>query len=163
TVASVRSALAHGLPPFAPGKSTGGSTGTASTTTTTGPVSALRTIVDAGRVNDPSETVPFTFPAHAGDVIWISTPDCDTQLTIPQVAAHDVYLFDAHAGDLVHISGPGCDIGPSGNEMTLNTETADGKPAGEVLDCSSGRSLIQRSGTYEIVVNFANHGPGSYS
>ena len=240
TVTSVRSAIAHGVPAFAPQRSTGGSSGTTSTstsTTTTGPVSALRTVVDAGRVNDPSETVPFTFPASAGDVVWIGPPDCDAQLTfalvapngkvvnkdqvtlgvpvcqagrfdlpadgnyqlvanadkkgagsytvpvrfqrkdvvahaaygqklsgnIPQTAAHDVYLFDAHAGDLVHISGPGCDIGPPGTEMTLGTQTEDGKPAGEVLDCTSGRSQIMRSGTYKIIVNFADRGPGSYS
>ena len=238
-VQSVRSNLARGLPAFSatpPGTATEGSS---TTTTVAASASALRTILDIGRVNDPQETVPFPFPAHAGDVIWIGAPQCDDgelefalvdpngkildqndvdmglpvcqagrfDLTIdgtyqlvanadhqrannysvpirfqrrdvvahatygqtlsgdiPQTAAHDVYTLDAQAGDFVHIFGPGCDIGQDEHELTLGFRKADNTAYGGTLDCSQGtQNVIQESGTYEIVVNFANRGPGRYS
>ncbi len=240
-VQSVRSNLARGLPAFSAAPA-GTATGGASTTTTmtvAASGSTLRTIIDVGRVNDAQETVPFAFPAHAGDVIWIGAPQCDDgglefalvdpngktldqndvdmglpvcqagrfdlatdgtyQLVanadhqragnysvpirfqrrdvvahaaygqplsgdIPQTAAHDVYTFDAQAGDVVHIFGPGCDIGQDNREMTLGFRKADGTPSGGILDCTQGtQNLIHDTGTYEIVVNFANRGPGRYS
>ena len=183
--------------------------------------------------------MPFSFPAHAGDVIWIGPPTCDSgglefalvdpngktldqedvdmglpvcqtgrfllpadgdyQLvanadkqrsgsysvpirfqrrdvvahagygqtlsgSIPSTAAHDVYEFDAQAGDIVHISGPGCDIGSDTHEMTVGFTKADGTPYQGTLDCTDGtKNLINDAGTYRVVVNFANRGPGKYS
>ncbi len=233
TVATVRAAITQGLTPFA-GPSN--SSASSSSTTTTVPVGALRTIIDAGRVNSVSETVPFDFPAHAGDVIWIGTPNCDAQLTfalqdpsgtvlnpdqvslgvpgclagrfelktdgtfqlvanadkkgtgsytvpirfqradvvaeatygqtltgtIPMVAAHDVYRFDGHAGDTLHLYGSGCNIGPQNSIVGL--QKVDGTPVGPALDCTPQSGFIlQASGRYQLVVNFSNVGPFSYS
>ena len=232
-VATTRAAIAQGLTPFAGGSAPAPGS---STTTTTQPVGALRTVVDAGRVNATAETVSFGFPAHAGDVIWIGAPNCDAQLTfalkdpsgtvlnadqvslgvpvciagrfvlkadgtyqlvanadkngsgsytvpirfqradvvsqaaygqtitgtIPMVAAHDVYRFDAKAGDQLHLFGAGCNVGPQNSAVGL--QKADGMPVGPVLDCTpQSEYLVQASGSYQLVVNFTNAGPFSYS
>jgi hypothetical protein len=241
-VQSVRAALAKGLPPFSTAAAAPSPSGTTTPTSSAPPTTAapaLRTIVDSGRVNDAHETVTFTFPGHAGDVVWFGAPQCDDgglefalvdpngktldqndvdmglagcqigrvvldadgdyrlvanavrqragsyALTvrfqrrdvvaratygqtlsgmIPQTAAHDVYEFDSHAGDAVHISGPACDIGSGTHEMTVGFTKADGTPYEGVLDCTNdSANPIQETGTFRVIVNFANRGPGRYT
>ncbi len=69
-------ALARGVVPFGP--ATPASPGSTTTTTEAGGGPWLRTVVDVGRVSAPSETPSFSFPGHAGDVIFVGPPPvCD--------------------------------------------------------------------------------------
>ncbi len=224
-------------PPHPPGPTTAG---TSTTTTAAASGSALRTILDVGRVNDAQETVPFAFPAHAGDVIWIGAPPVrrrrarvrtrrpERQDPRSERRRHGAAGLPGRAVRPHHrrrptswwptpttsapttircrsasnagtswrtpctgrrsretsrrprpttctrstrrramsctSSVPGCDIGQDNREMTLGFRKADGTPSGGILDCTQGtQNLIHDSGPYEIVVNFANRGPGRYS
>src|SRR5262249_12061530 len=140
TVQSVREALAHHRPPFSPppgGPSSTGatttSTSTTTTTTATGGGAALRTVVDVGRVNDPHESVPFTFPAHAADVIWIGPPTC------------------ADGGIVCGL------VAPAGK--TLDQDDVDMGLAG----CQAGRFVLPTDGDYQLVANADEQRAGGYS
>jgi len=80
--------------------------------------------------------------------------------TIETRAAHDVYTFTAHAGDVVQISGEGCDLAHG----QLLTGIVD--PKGFDLlgpGCRDGTAAkLTMSGTYSLVINYWNGGPGSY-
>jgi len=72
--------------------------------------------------------------------------------------AHDVYTFTAQAGDLIRVAGDGCDLGP----LVLSIVNAKGA---DMLgpSCRSGSDFrITESGTYQLVVNSADGGVGSY-
>jgi hypothetical protein len=77
---------------------------------------------------------------------------------IEQKGAHDLYTFTANAGDIIQISGPGCAlnsmftgiIGPGGWDMLGP-------------DCRQGNGKkIEKSGTYTLMVNYGDGGPGTY-
>ena len=85
TVRSVHDAVAHHQSAFKPSSSSTTPASNSTATSTPGSEAsgaALRTIVDAGRVNGPTESPSFAFDAKAGDVIWIGPPGCDDQLTL---------------------------------------------------------------------------------
>jgi hypothetical protein len=121
-----------------------------------------KAIANADKQRRGSYSVPIRFQRQ--DVVAHARYGQTLSGTIPATAAHDVYEFDAQAGDIVHISGPGCDIGSDTHEMTLGFTKSDGTPYQGTLDCTDGtRNVIDEAGTYRIVVNFANRGPGRYS
>ena len=131
TVLSVQTAIAHGRPPFAATPSTPSPASTTTPTTEVAP--ALRTIVDAGRANAPAESVPFSFPAHAGDVIWVSFPNCDDGgLTF---AVND----------------------PTGK--TLNQDQVSLALSG----CLAGRFVLPVDGSYQLVANVDHQKAGSFT
>lgn len=77
---------------------------------------------------------------------------------IEQRGAHDRYMFQATAGDVIQIYGPGCDLG----SMFLSFVDADGH---DVLGpiCRQGfASEMPKSGTYTLLVNSDDGGPGQY-
>jgi hypothetical protein len=131
TVMTVQTALAHNLPPF-PVSSSGGGPGPAQTGTPAPATGALNTLVDAGVIADPHETNPFTFPASAGDVIFIGFPGCDD-------------------GNMVFTL-----VDPNGK--TLNPDDVQ---LG-VRICLHGRFAIAAAGTYTLVANADMKGQGSY-
>ena len=77
---------------------------------------------------------------------------------IEQHAAHDRYTFTAAAGDVIQIYGPGCDLG----NMFISFIDANGH---DVLGpiCREGfATKISQTGTYKLLVNSADGGPGAY-
>ena len=111
TVRTVHYDLAHHVKPF---KASGSSTtptsspsGSSTPGTVGGSSTALRTLVDSGRVNGPTESPSFAFDAKAGDVIWIGPPGCDSQLTLALKDPAGKVLDP----DDVSLGLPGCQIG----------------------------------------------------
>ena len=76
---------------------------------------------------------------------------------IEQKAAHDVYAFTAKAGDLIQLFGKGC-------ELDMFTSIID--PDGHDFlgpGCRSGDvSKLSKDGTYKLVINSGDGGPGKY-
>jgi hypothetical protein len=77
---------------------------------------------------------------------------------IEQRGAHDRYTFQAQAGDVIQVYGPGCDL----DNMFLSFVDADGHDfLGPI--CRQGfASKMPRSGTYTLLVNSDDGGPGPY-
>lgn len=78
--------------------------------------------------------------------------------TVEHKAAQDVYSWHGEAGDLVLISGAGCDLGPVLTDIL--------EPNGHELlgpSCRTGTEYrLPVSGTYQLIVNAYNAGPGAY-
>lgn len=136
TVRSVHDAVAHHQSAF---KSSSSSTTPASNSTATSTPgteasgAALRTIIDAGRVNGPTESPSFAFGAKAGDVVWIGPPGCDD-------GGLSFALKD-----------------PSGKVLNATDLQLGGLPG-----CQIGRFALTTSGTYHVVANPQHQGAGSF-
>lgn len=77
---------------------------------------------------------------------------------IEQHGAHDRYTFKATAGDVVQIYGPGCDLS---NMFISFIDPAGHDTLGPI--CREGfATKIQQTGTYILLVNSADAGPGQY-
>jgi hypothetical protein len=77
---------------------------------------------------------------------------------IETAGAHDVYSFSANPGDVIHVSGEGCDLG----NFVVDVVETDGR---EVTgpSCRPGTGTrLPNGGTYELVINAADGGAGSY-
>jgi hypothetical protein len=116
-------------------------------------------VANANKQRAGSYGVPIRFERH--DVVSQASYGQTLSGSIPDQATHDVYDFSAQAGDVIHIFGSGCTIGPANS--IVGVADATGKPVGAALDCTANsESVIQQSGTYELVVNFSNVGPFTY-
>src|SRR6202049_3641765 len=131
TVMTVQAALARNLPAFPVTSSVSG-TGPAATGTPAPVTGALNTLVDAGVVADPHETKSFTFPASAGDVLYIGFPQCDD-------------------GGLVFalVDPNGTILNPSDVQLGLRI-------------CLHGRFALTITGTYTLVANADMKGQRSF-
>lgn len=77
---------------------------------------------------------------------------------IETAGAHDVYSFSANPGDVIHVSGEGCDLG----NFVLDLVEADGREVAGP-SCRPGSDMrLTDGGTYELVINAADGGAGSY-
>lgn len=77
---------------------------------------------------------------------------------IETAGAHDVYSFSANPGDVIHVSGESCDLG---NLVLDLVETNGREVAGP--SCRPGSDTrLSDGGTYELVINAADGGAGSY-
>jgi hypothetical protein len=77
---------------------------------------------------------------------------------IEQHAAHDRFTFTANAGDVIQIYGPGCDLG---GMFISFIDPAGHDTLGPI--CREGfATKIQQSGTYTLLVNSGDGGPGAY-
>jgi hypothetical protein len=93
---------------------------------------ALNTLVDAGTIADSHETKSFTFPASAGDVIFIGFPGCDD------------------GGMVFTLVDPnGKTLNPDDVQLGLRV-------------CLHGRFAVSVTGTYTLVANADMKGQGSY-
>ena len=116
-------------------------------------------VANANKQRAGSYGVPIRFERHY--VVSEASYGQTLSGSIPDQATHDVYDFSAQAGDVIHIFGSGCTIGPANS--IVGVADATGKPVGAALDCTANsESVIQQSGTYELVVNFSNVGPFTY-
>jgi hypothetical protein len=77
---------------------------------------------------------------------------------IEQHAAHDRYTFTAAAGDVIQIYGPGCDLG----SMFISFIDANGHDALGPICREGVATKIPRTGTYTLLVNSTDGGPGAY-
>lgn len=77
---------------------------------------------------------------------------------IEQHGAHDRFTFAAHAGDVIQIYGPGCDLGG----MFISVIDPAGHDALGPICREGFATKIQQSGTYTLLVNSADGGPGAY-
>ena len=100
--------------------------------------------------------VPIRYKRH--DVVRKVAYGQTISGTIPQVAAHDIYRFKGSKGDTVHFWGPGCSLDvvqvviydPRGNDNVG-------------YGCRKDTPFtLTATGTWSLVVNDANQGPGSY-
>jgi hypothetical protein len=115
-----------------------------------------------GRQNPPAiQPSPSSAPATAqrelahaqrvsyGDVI---------KGRIETAGARDVYSFSANAGDVIRVSGEGCDLG----NLVLGLVETDGREVAGP-SCRPGTDTrLTDGGTYELVINAADGGAGSY-
>jgi von Willebrand factor type D domain len=77
---------------------------------------------------------------------------------IEQHGAHDRFMFTANAGDVIQIHGPGCDLG---GMFISFIDPAGHDTLGPI--CREGfANKIQQSGTYTLLVNSGDGGPGAY-
>jgi hypothetical protein len=77
---------------------------------------------------------------------------------IVTAGAHDVYSFSANPGDVIHVSGEGCDLG----NFVLDLVETDGREVAGP-SCRPGTDTrLTDGGTYELVINAADGGAGSY-
>jgi hypothetical protein len=77
---------------------------------------------------------------------------------IEQHGAHDRYTFTAKAGDVIQIFGPGCDLG---GMFISFIDPAGHDTLGPI--CREGfASKIPAGGTYTLLVNSGDGGPGAY-
>ena len=103
-----------------------------------------------------SYVVPLRYQRH--DIVRKVAYGQTISGTITQVAAHDVYRLSGTKGDQVHFWGPGCSLDtvqvvihdPRGNENVG-------------YSCRKDTPFtLTETGTWSLVVNDANQGPGSY-
>jgi hypothetical protein len=77
---------------------------------------------------------------------------------IETAGAHVVYSFSANPGDVIHVSGEGCDLG----NFVLDLVETDGREVSGP-SCRPGTDTrLPDGGTYELVINAADGGAGSY-
>jgi hypothetical protein len=113
--------------------SSGGGPAPAQTGTPAPVTGALNTLVDAGIIADPRETQRFTFPASAGDVIFIGYPQCDD-------------------GNMVFGL-----VDPNGKTLNANDVQLG------LRVCLDSRFAITVTGTYAFVANADMKSRGSFS
>jgi von Willebrand factor type D domain len=77
---------------------------------------------------------------------------------IEQRGAHDRYAFTAQSGDVIQIYGPGCDLG----NMFISFVDAAGHDALGPICREGFATKIRQSGTYTLLVNSGDGGPGAY-
>jgi hypothetical protein len=116
-----------------------------------------------GRRHNPSaiqpspSSVPATAQREVAHAQHVSYGDV-IKGRIATAGAHDVYSFSANPGDVIHVSGEGCDLG---NFVVDLVETSGREVAGP--SCRPGTDArLPDGGTYELVINAADGGAGSY-